>query len=108
MDNFWNRFLKSNETKYRLLRTITQGVIGVVVAYLDVIVGTMAIPDELRPMIVALVMAVLSPLMSELGKSKVDINTEFYACSTQTSFNTDGDKMFEVNEDEDQNGMSEE
>ena len=63
------KFLTSNETKYRLLRTIAQGVIGVIVAYIDVIVGVMAIPNELRPMIVALVMAVLSPIMSELGKN---------------------------------------
>ena len=62
------KWLKSNETKYRLLRTIAQGVIGVIVAYLDVIVGVIAIPDELRPMIVALIMAILSPIMSELGK----------------------------------------
>ena len=62
------QWLNSNGTKYRLLRTIAQGVIGVIVAYLDVIIGTIAIPDELRPMIVALVMAILSPIMSELGK----------------------------------------
>lgn len=67
-----NKFLKSNETKYRLLRTIAQGIIGVIVAYIDVIVGVMAIPNELRPMIVALVMAILSPVMSELGKEEGD------------------------------------
>lgn len=64
-----NTFLKSNETKYRLARTIVQGVIGVIIAYLDVIVGLMVIPNELRPMIVAMVMAILSPIMSELGAS---------------------------------------
>lgn len=63
------RFLKSNETKYRLARTILQGVVGVIVAYLDVIIGVLAIPNELRPFIVALVMAVLSPIMSELGNA---------------------------------------
>ena len=64
-----DKFLKSNKTKYRLARTIVQGVIGVIFAYIDVLVGYVAIPDELRPMIVALVMAVLSPIMSELGKN---------------------------------------
>ena len=63
------KFLSSNKTRDRLLRTILQGIIGVIVSYVDVIIGTIAIPDELRPMIVALVMAVLSPIMSELGKS---------------------------------------
>lgn len=64
---FWKTFLTSNETRYRLARTILQGVIGVITAYLDAIVGLMPIPNEMRPMIVALVMAILSPLMSELG-----------------------------------------
>ena len=106
MNTFWNIFLKSNETKYRLLRTIAQGVIGVIVAYLDVIVGTMAIPDELRPMIVALVMAVLSPLMSELGKNKED-SEEYFFSEKQTTFNDEGMDMFEVEEDEDQDRAAE-
>lgn len=54
----------------RLARTVVQGVIGVITAYLDVILGMLLIPDELRPMIVALVMAILSPVMSELGKGE--------------------------------------
>ena len=63
------KFLTSNSTKYRLLRTILQGVVGAIVSYIDVIIGYAAIPDELRPFIVALVMAILSPIMSELGAS---------------------------------------
>lgn len=63
-----NKFLKSNETRYRLLRTIAQGVIGVLIANVDLLVEGMVIPSEYKPMIVALVMAVLSPIMSELGK----------------------------------------
>lgn len=60
-------FLKSNETIYRLGRTILQGVIGVIIANLDVLIGTFSIPVEYKPFITALVMAVLSPIMSELG-----------------------------------------
>lgn len=61
-------FLKSNETKYRLLRTIVQGIIGVIIANLDLIIsGIAVIPPQYKAMIVALVMAVLSPIMSELG-----------------------------------------
>lgn len=63
-----NKFLKGNEGKYRLARTIVQGVISTVVAYLDVITKAFSISDELRPFIVAATMAVLSPIMSELGK----------------------------------------
>ena len=62
-----NTFLTSNDTKYRLLRTILQGIIGVLIANLDLLIGYAAIPTELRPVIVAAVMAVLSPIMSELG-----------------------------------------
>lgn len=62
-----NKFLTSNDTKYRLLRTILQGIIGVIIANLDLLIGQVAIPTEMRPVIVALVMAILSPIMSELG-----------------------------------------
>ena len=67
-----NKFLKSNETKYRLLRTIAQGVIGVLIANVDVLVSGFAIPPQYKAMIVAMVMAVLSPIMSELGKEEDD------------------------------------
>lgn len=64
-----DKFLKSNETKYRLLRTIAQGIVGVIIANVDLLVSGLTIPPEYKPMIVALVMAVLSPIMSELGKN---------------------------------------
>ena len=63
------KFLKSNETKYRLLRTIAQGIIGVLIANVDILVEGLTIPTEYKTMIVALVMAILSPVMSELGKT---------------------------------------
>ena len=62
------KFLRSNKTRDRLLRTILQGVLGVLVANVDLLVSSLTIPIEYKPMIVALVMAVLSPIMSELGK----------------------------------------
>ena len=62
-----DKFLTSNDWKYRLLRTIIQGILGVVIANLDLILGTFAIDPSLKPMIVALVMAVLSPVMALLG-----------------------------------------
>ena len=64
-----DKFLTSNETIYRLLRTILQGIFGVLVANLDVIVGSFNIPATVKPMIVAGCMAILSPIMSELGRS---------------------------------------
>lgn len=48
-----NPFLTSNEWQWRLLRTVAQGVLGVVVANVDLLMGV----------------AVLSPVMAELGKA---------------------------------------
>ncbi len=62
------KFFNSNETLWRVLRTIVQAVIGVVIANLDVIIQAIEISDTWKPVIVALVMAILSPIMSEIGK----------------------------------------
>jgi len=64
------KFFQSNQTLYRLLRTIVQAVIGVVIANLDTIIGTFQISEVWKPIIVALVMAVLSPIMAQIGESK--------------------------------------
>ena len=64
-----NTFLTSNSASMRLARTIVQAVIGVLISYADVLIGQAAINPELRPMIVALVMAVLSPVMAILGEA---------------------------------------
>ena len=60
-------FLTSNEWQWRLLRTIAQGVLGVVVANVDMLVGVAVIDPAWRALVVALVMAALSPVMAELG-----------------------------------------
>ena len=62
-----DKFLTSNDWKYRLLRTIIQGILGVIIANLDLILGTFVIDPAMKPMVVALVMAVLSPIMAALG-----------------------------------------
>ena len=54
-----------------MLRTILQGVIGVLIANIDVIAGTFNIPEVWKPIIAALVMALLSPVMAALG-GKID------------------------------------
>ena len=63
-----NDFLTSNEWQWRLQRTIAQGVLGVVVANIDLLVGVAVLEPTWRALVVALVMAVLSPLMAEIGK----------------------------------------
>ena len=55
------RFLTSNETFFRLARTILQGVLGVVAANIGDIVGDWHFSTNTKAIIVALV-------MSELGK----------------------------------------
>ena len=61
------KFLASSEWQWRLLRTIAQGVLGVVVANLDLIMGWCMLESSVRGLVVALVMAVLSPIMAALG-----------------------------------------
>lgn len=62
-------FLTGNEWYWRLARTVAQGVIGVLVANLDLIVGWCMLDPSVR----ALVMAVLSPVMAELGEHGGDL-----------------------------------
>lgn len=64
-----NRFLTSNEWQWRLLRTVVQGVPGVVVANVDLLMGAAVLDPTWRALCVAMVMAVLSPVMAELGKA---------------------------------------
>ena len=61
------KFLTSNEWQFRLLRTIIQGVIGVIVANIDVLAGYVVLDPAIRAIVVALVMAILSPVMAMLG-----------------------------------------
>ena len=62
------KFLTGNEWNWRLARTVVQGVLGVVVANVDVLVGAVVLDPASRVIVVALCMAVLSPVMAEIGK----------------------------------------
>lgn len=62
-----NRIFVRNDAAYRLLRTIIQGVIGVLIANIDIIVGFAEFSPEVKAIIVALVMAILSPVMASMG-----------------------------------------
>ena len=68
------KFFTSNETLYRLLRTIIQAIIGVFVANIDTIIGTFSISAEWKVIIVGAIMAILSPIMAEIGKHTEDEN----------------------------------
>lgn len=65
-----DKFLTSNDWQYRLLRTIIQGVLGVIIANLDVITGAFVFDPTAKGVIVALVMAILSPIMALLGQKE--------------------------------------
>ena len=79
-----NRFLTSNEAKYRLARTILQGIIGVLVANIDLIMGQVVLDPAMRAVIVPIVMAVLSPIMAALGENSA------YKASTGEGIKDDG------------------
>ena len=68
-----NEFLASNEWYWRLARTIVQGVLGVVIANIDLIMGWCVLDPSVRGLVVALVMVVLSPIMAALGGGDEDI-----------------------------------
>lgn len=71
-----NTFLTSNEAKWRLARTIVQGILGVLVANIDMLTGQVVLDPAQRALVVALVMAILSPIMAALGQSALYNSTE--------------------------------
>lgn len=64
-----SEFLNSNEWGWHLLRTVAQGVLGVVVANVDLLMGCAVLDPTWRAVCVVLVMVVLSPVMAELGRA---------------------------------------
>ena len=64
--------LTSNEWQWKLLRTVVQGVLGAVVANIDMLVGCAVLEPAWRAVVVTLVMAVLSPVMAELGAASIE------------------------------------
>lgn len=69
METIKQNFLTSNEWQWRLLRTIVQGVVAFLVANVDEIASTFDFTPTQQLLIAGLVMAILSPVMSELGKA---------------------------------------
>ena len=69
------RFLNDNTAGMKLARTIVQGLIGVLIANADVLIGTLTIAPEYKPVIVAGVMAVLAPCMALMNTTDtLDLN----------------------------------
>lgn len=68
MNQALDHFLNCNDATCRIARTIVQGVLGVLVANLDTIMGYVGLDATSKTLVVALVMAVLTPIMAEIGK----------------------------------------
>lgn len=64
-----NTFLTSNEAKWRLARTIVQGVIAAIIANLADILGLIHLDPPVIAIVVPIIMAILSPIMEYLGRS---------------------------------------
>lgn len=80
-----NKFLKSNAWQWRLARTIVQGVLGVIVANVDTIAGAAIFDPTQKAMVVALVMAVLSPVMAVIGEANEKASGEHAADEQETA-----------------------
>ena len=63
------KWCASNTASAKCTRTIAQGIVGALVVYgPDLITGSTVIPAEYKPLAVACVMAILSPIQAQLGK----------------------------------------
>lgn len=72
IDSF-KKWCASDTASARCTRTIAQGIIGAIIAYLpDLVSGSTVIPVEYKALVVALAMAILSPIQSGLGDGKAD------------------------------------
>ena len=63
-----NWFLNSNSTWARIARTVAQAILSFLMSYLPEIVGLFELNELVQALLIAVGMAILSPLMSELGK----------------------------------------
>jgi len=60
----------------RLARTIVQGIIGVLIAQIPALVGNYNLDPVWTATIVAVSMAILSPIMASLGEADEVVNAE--------------------------------
>ena len=64
-----NAFLTSNTPAMRCARTIVQGVIGALIMYLPDVMGLWHLDPTVNALGVAVIMAVLSPVMAAIGEA---------------------------------------
>lgn len=66
------KFFKSNEWQWRLLRTIVQGIIGFLIANIDLLFANFSMDANTKAIIVGVTMAILSPIMAEIGNKNTE------------------------------------
>ena len=66
------KFFKSNEWQWRLLRTIVQGVIGFLIANIDLLFANFTMDANTKAIVVGVTMAILSPIMAEIGNKNTE------------------------------------
>jgi len=66
---YW--LLCENSASARYVRTVLQGFVGSIVAYLPQILDLWRLPEWLSLLVVLVVMAILAPLMAKLGQRTV-------------------------------------
>ena len=66
------KFFKSNEWQWRLLRTIVQGVIGFLIANIDLLFANCTMDANTKAIVVGVTMAILSPIMAEIGNKNTE------------------------------------
>ena len=66
------KFFKSNEWQWRLLRTIVQGVIGFLIANIDLLFANFTMDANAKAIVVGVTMAILSPIMAEIGNKNTE------------------------------------
>ena len=69
MANFFEWFLRSNSTGARVLRTIVQGILSVLITSLPDLIGLFHLDPTIQAVLVAALMAILSPIMSAIGNT---------------------------------------
>lgn len=82
-------FLRSNSTWARLVRTIVQGILSVLISALPELVGQFKLDPVIQSAIVACLMAILSPIMAELGKHVEAVNAKKRFAKENTEHDAD-------------------
>lgn len=96
-----NTFLTSNEAKWKLIRTIVQGVISVVATSLPDILGLFHIDPTLRAILIPMIMAVLSPIMAYMGDAEEEKSAELALQEENESlYIAEEDNLNEENDEE--------